>query len=353
MNDIVNAGGLLERNLPDDQTNYRHLVSIINRRLMAPDGQQVILHEWLKPGTVVLRLSGAAGDWRSGPLPERISKWHPAVADIRAERRLDHISASMRPRALRILQSLALEARARGHSVRASKRPHQYGYGEQTGGIVGCLVFEVGGIRCALSITEPQDRVAHVATAKEVEKTKRDTWYRIPSHDYVKSGRLHLTMATDSGYSDKVRWADKGVLKLESRLCDVMPLYERWAAVDAERKEAERQRQLAAQERRAQEDELARAAYTQQALADQLIADLNAWELVDRLRQYLGAMTHRVASITEVEERSAAVEWLRWCERYTAKQDPFAKPIRTPTIKPPGYSDVLEFRKRLGYGSAF
>jgi len=81
--DIVEAGGLLERDVTDDPPNYRHLVSIINRRGMAPDDQQVILLEWLKPGSVVLRLSGVTGDWKSGPLPERISKWHPIVAELR------------------------------------------------------------------------------------------------------------------------------------------------------------------------------------------------------------------------------------------------------------------------------
>ena len=45
--DIVDAGGLLERDLTDDDRSYTHLVSIINRRQMAPDDKQVIdeLHE--------------------------------------------------------------------------------------------------------------------------------------------------------------------------------------------------------------------------------------------------------------------------------------------------------------------
>jgi hypothetical protein len=348
--DIVDVGGLLERNVTDDAPNYRHLVSIINRRQMAPGGQQVILHEWLKPGSVVLRLSGVTGDWKSGPLPDRISKWHPIVAELREEERLDHISASLRSRALRLLQGRAREAEARGHSVRASRRPNQYGYGEQTGGIVGCMVFEVSGVKCALSISEPQERVAHVATAEEVEKAKRETWYRMPSHDYVKSGRLHLTMATDSGYSTKVGWADTGALKLESRLCDVMPLYERWAVVEADRKEAERQRQIAAQERRAREDELAIAEHEQQALANRLLADLNAWELAGRLRLYVSALQERVGSIADADERAAAIEWVEWCDRHIQRQDPLARPIKMPTIKAPGFTELREVRMRLGFG---
>jgi len=250
---------------------------------------------------------------------------------------------------LRLLQGLAREAEARGHSVRASRRPNQYGYGEQTGGIVGCMVFEVSGVKCALSISEPQERVAHVATAKEVEKTKRDTWYRIPSHDYVKSGRLQLTLATDSGYSAKVGWADTAALKLESRLCDVMPLYERWAAIDAERKEAERQRQITAQERRAREDELAMAEYKQHGLAEHLLADLNAWELGGRLRRYVSALEKRAGRIADADERVAALGWVEWCHRHIETQDPLARPIKMPTIKAPGFTELQESRRRLGF----
>jgi hypothetical protein len=162
----------------------------------------------------------------SGSLPQRISKLHPAVAELRSGNRLDNIGASPRSRAYRLLQALVREAQARGHKVRVSKRPSQYGYGEQVGGIVGGLVFDVNNIRCPLSVSEPQDRVPHVATETELTKVRRDTWYRIPSHDYVKSGRLHFTLATNSGYQSKVGWQDTTKLRLESRLCDVIPLFE-------------------------------------------------------------------------------------------------------------------------------
>jgi hypothetical protein len=347
--DIVDAGGILERNVSDDDTNYKHLVSIINRRQMAPDNQQVLLNEWLKPAHIVLRLSGVSRDWKSGCLPERISKWHTVVAELRTDKRLEHVSASLRPRALRLLHALAREADSRGHGVRVSKPPSRYGYGEQTGGIVGCIVFEVDGVRCALGVSEPQDRVPHVATATELQKAKRDTWYHIPTHDYVKSGRLHMTLATDSGYSSKIVWKDTATLRLESRLCDIMPIFERWAAIEAERKEAERQRQIAARERREREDQIALEEFRHQALADQLVADLNAWELAGRLRAYLTVLRQRVNAMTDQGERVAAVEWLEWCERYAAKHDPATKPIAMPAVRPPGYGELGEFRKRLGF----
>lgn len=348
--DMVDAAGLLERDLTDDDRSYTHLVSIINRRQMAPDDKQVILNDWVKPGYVVLRFSDVKRDWQSGPLPERLSKLHPLVAELRTDSRLEHLSASLRPRAFRLLHALVGEAEARGHTVRVYKRPNGYVYGTPTGGLVGCLLFEVGGIKCAISISEPQDRVPHVTTEREMAKAKRESWYRIPTHDYVKSGRLHMTVATDSGYQTKMSWGDRAKLVLESRLCDVLPLFERWAAVHAERKEAERLRQIADQERRGREDELARDAYMQHALGERLVADLSAWELARRLRDYLAKQRCRVAEMPVDDERAAAEQWLEWCDRYVAKLDPEVQPIHQPKIKPPDYNDLRDFRQRLGFG---
>jgi hypothetical protein len=348
--DIIDAGGVLERNLADETHSYKHLVAIINSRQFAPDDQQVIINDWVRPGRIVLRLSNILWDWKTGPIPQRLGKLHPVAAQLRTEQRFDGISTSTRSRAYRLVHALALEAEARGHKVRTSKRPGPYGYGEQIGGIVGCVVFDVGRIHCAMSLTESQDRVPHIATDKELARAKRDTWYNVPTHDYVKSGRLNITLATDSGYNSKVTWKDTEKIQLESRLCDVIPLFECWAAFDAERKEAERQSQIAAQERRRHEDEVAVEEYTQRVLADQLVADLNAWECAGRLRQYLAALETRAGEIADEEDRSAAAEWLEWCQNYIAKQDPLTRPIRMPMVKAPDYRQLQDVRRSLGFG---
>ena len=117
--------------------------------------------------------------------------------------------------------------------------------------------------------------------------------------------------------------------------------------------EAERLVEIEAQKRREREDELAREAYTQQSLADQLIADLEEWEVVGRLRGYLRATAARIEHITNDDGRSAAVEWLEWCENYATERDPLVKPIKTPSVTPPGYSDIAQFRRRLGFGAGY
>lgn len=144
-----------------------------------------------------------------------------------------------------------------------------------------------------------------------------------------------------------------GTLRLESRLPDVMTTFERWAIVDDDRKGAERRAEIEKQEQREREDEPARQAYVQHALAERLVADLNAWELTGRLRSYLADMAGRIEHITDDDERLSALEWLEWCERYTTDHDPFNKSIQTPMIKPPSYSDVTKFRMGLGFDSGF
>jgi hypothetical protein len=161
---IVDAGGILEIDARDDPTNYRSLVGIINRRGMAPDGQEVLV----VPGTsyhhMVFRLSSVS-DWQTDSPPEvvaadRIGRWHPAVAKLRDEKRLDSIGKELRGRAFRLLHALAREGEARGYGVRAVVLNRRgYGHGSK---LSGEMIFTVDDIECSVSIWQPNDRVDHV-----------------------------------------------------------------------------------------------------------------------------------------------------------------------------------------------
>jgi hypothetical protein len=352
---IIDAGGVLELNTKGDDTNYGNLVAIINRRQMAPDGQQVILMDGVSYYHKVLRLSSVA-EWKTLPpaevmAAERIGRWHPAVAALRSENRLSSIEPRQRQRVLRLLHALAREAEARGYSVQEppKREPRGYGYHDRDQ-LSGFLIVGVAPIKCSVGITQLKDKVPHEATIKELERAKRESWYRIPTHDYVPSERLSITLNTDSRYSSEVSWSDTKTISLESRLPDVMTLFERWALIHTERTEAERLAEIAKHKRTERENELAHQAYVQHKLGERLIADLEDWELVARLRDYLAGMAEHIECITADEQRAAAVEWLQWCKQYMAKRDPFAKPIRQPKIKPPDYNDLREFRQRLGFG---
>ncbi|OBG96899.1 hypothetical protein A5697_20285 [Mycobacterium sp. E3251] len=353
--DIVDAHGLLEIDTTADKTSYRSLVGIINRRGMAPDGQEVIMVRGKSYHHIVFRLSSVS-DWQTEPpsavlAVDRIGRWHPAVAALRSDKRLDSIEKELRGRAFRLLHALAREAEARGHSVRVPRQNYR-GYAQENTKLTGDLIFKIGDIDCSVTIWQPNDRVEHTPTREEVERHKKYDWPP-RRYDYVPSGRLSMAIDTTSRFSSKESWTETKTLSLENRLPDVMMAFERWAVIDAEGKEAERRAEIERREREAREDELAREAYMSHALADRLKADLNEWELAARLRHYLAEMATRVEQIVDADDRAAATNWLIWCQDYTAKLDPFVKPIRSPRVDEPGYSEMQQFRKRLGFYRGF
>ncbi len=90
LKDIIDAGGVVERDVRDDKANYRALVGHINGRRMAPNGQQVIMIERVKPFHIKLRLSSVS-EWKTeAPAviasAERNPRWHPVVSALRAAR---------------------------------------------------------------------------------------------------------------------------------------------------------------------------------------------------------------------------------------------------------------------------
>ncbi|WP_018599375.1 hypothetical protein [Mycobacterium sp. 155] len=350
--DIVDAGGILEINTKDDDTSYRSLVGIINRRGMAPDGQEVLMVRGKTYHHVVFRLSSVS-DWQTTPLAEtlsieRIGRWHPAVAKLREEKRLDSIGKELRGRAFRLLHALAKEAEARGHSVRVPTRD-RHGDRQDSSNLNGDLIVKVGDIECSVDIWQPKDRVDHVPTREEIEREKKYGWGP-RRYDYVPSNRLSVALDTNSRFSSKLSWTETKTISLATRLPDVIMTFDRWAVIDAEGKEAERRAEIEKRDREAREDALARDAYMQHALGERLTADLGDWELANRLRAYLAAQRDRVTAMASSEERTAAEEWLQWCDRYVHKLDPVARPIRQPEVKSPDYNDLREFRQQLGFG---
>lgn len=346
LKDIIDAGGILEIDTTDDETSYASLVGIINRRRMAPDGQEVIMIR-TSYHHVVFRLS-TVSDWQTQApaetvTAERIARWHPAVAGLRTDRKLDSIGKTPRSRVFRLLHALAREAEVRGHAVR-QPTVNRYGYIGGDRQLGGQLIFKVGGIDCSVSISQPTDRVDHVPTAEEVEREKRSGWAPL-RYDYVPADRLKITVDTTSRFSSKQSWTETRTLPLHVRLPDVLMCFERWAVIDAEGKEAERRAEVERREREQRDEDRARQAYVQHALGERLIADVNSWELVGKLRGYLTEVSARIDAIVDDGDRAAARKWFQWCEQYAVARDPLGRPIKQPEVKAPGYSELQEFRR--------
>lgn len=353
--DIIDAGGILEIDTKDDKTSYRSLVGIINRRGMAPDGQEVIMVRGKSYHHTIFRLSSVS-DWQTDPpfetvAAERIGRWHPAVATLRNEKRLDSIQKELQGRAFRLLHALAREAEARGHSVRLPRR-NQYGHVDDASKLGGDLIFKVSDIECSVDIRQPKDRVDHTPTAEEIERDRKYHWPP-PRYDHVPSNRLSFVIDTNSRFSSKESWTDTKTLPVHARLPNVMMCFERWAVIDSEGKEAERRADIERRDRAAREEELARQAYIHHALGEHLVADAKGWELTKLLQLYLAEMAMRINDMPDDADRAAALEWLQWCEEFTASRDPFSKPLRRPRVKAPGFSELQDFRRRLGFAMPY
>lgn len=243
LKDIADAGGILERDVGDDDTNYQGLVGMINRHKMAPDGKALMMITGKTYHHRLFRLV-TVSSWKTATpdevvAAERVGRWHPAVATLRAEKRLDGIEKSLRDRAFRLLQALTKEAEARGHSVRLPKRS-SHGYIDDPSKLGGDLIIKVGDVECSVDFTQPSKRVDHTPTADELERDRKYNWPP-RRYDSVPFPGLNITLDTCSRWSSKVSWNEKTGPKLQARLPDVLTTFERWAVIHTHRNEAERQ----------------------------------------------------------------------------------------------------------------
>jgi len=258
---IINAGGVLELDTRDDTTNYQSLVGMINRHKMAPDRQELIMMIGRSYDYKLFRLSSVSAWQTASPVEvvaaERIARWHPAVAKLRAEKRLDGIDKELRGRAFRLLHALAREAEARGHTVRLPGR-EKNGYIDDRSKLYGDLIIEVSNIECSVDMTQPSQRVLHTPTAEELRRRREYEWSYIPSYDTEPFAGLAITLDTSSRWSSKVIWSEKKGSKLQARLPNVLTTFERWAVVHVERDDAEQRAAIAKREQEQREDQLAR-----------------------------------------------------------------------------------------------
>jgi hypothetical protein len=135
-------------------------------------------------------------------------------------------------------------------------------------------------------------------------------------------------------FLSKIIWPETKTLLLESRLPDVMTTFERWAVIDAERKDAERRAEVEHQRIRKEAQRLAEIQHAENVRAEPLRSQHAAWREARQLREFLTAMTAAVDAMIPGAERDSAVEWLRWCRRYVDKSvDPLRGPLAMPAIR--------------------
>jgi hypothetical protein len=337
--DVVAAGGELKISA-DESARYKTLVSSATRYGKVPEGKLLKVETGRSWKEQFVRLTDKPA-WMTTVLePIRVagtlSKPHPAVKHLRDEGM--PIRAAVRSRAYRMLDALAKEAERRGYSVKTSV----WRGGERRS--KGVLTVEVNGHDGHLDIDELNDRVPHVATAKEIRDAERYTWNRIPTHDQVPSGRLRIRVL--NGWAVRQEsFSDTKTIDLANRLAYVLQEIE-LRAHEAEVQRLERERREA--ERRAQWEravEKAKQAARDDELGKVLRDQIMRWEQGKQVDEYLAAMEGRISELSD-DERADAETWLQWVQNYRVRLDPLNGALGLPVEREFSASDLAPFMPR-------
>jgi hypothetical protein len=328
IDEVIAAGGVLAVKRTDRDRDYPQLVASANRSGMLPAGKRMTTESDRWPDLeihLVDTIPGTDVVASPVPVPERVAKYHPAVAAVRDKTERHEVSRQVLPRALRILQALAAEAERRGHTVDAvTDIRNDYGGNRWTGPNNGHLTITANGHTQALRIFEPG-----LPGRAHWERTR----YYGSKESYPQdgSGTLALHLCGYGSGGRTFRWADRKTRALDHRLPEVLREIEIRAA-EAEHAKLEAIRK-AEKRRREWEQAIERAKVdlTEAARAKRLNRQLDDWLRAKQMNEYLTAMRTSITALTSPEETQAAEEWFDWAEAYLAKFDPLRRRLKMPS----------------------
>ncbi|MDX9721486.1 MAG: hypothetical protein RBU37_12125 [Myxococcota bacterium] len=178
-------------------------------------------------------------------VPKSMRRPHPIVVELRDSKKLHALTKRIRPRALRIVQALAIAAEKDGWTVQSTA--HSRNRWSQEWGSKDLFVISTGECTVGITLVQENDRTPHVHTAYEMKEKERYSWTRIPEYDYRPSERLRLELGW-SAHGRRYRWADRTRWRLEDKagqvIDEVAKRHEeaREERIEREAKEAERRR---------------------------------------------------------------------------------------------------------------
>lgn len=328
--DIVAAGGSLD--VSDGNNYYDGLVASAVRFGKVPEGKLLHVVQRKGWGDKTLQLVDQPA-WMTEslhpiPVADRLSKPHPAVVALRADKTRLPFKQAPRQRALRVLDALAKEATRRGYAVTSPRTEQHQSYQRRQQNQHGDLLITISGHPHALHVSEEPDKIPHEPTAKELRDFEARGYPRIPKYDKIPSGRL--TININGGIPVRQSsFGDTKTIDLTTRLPTLLQELELRAANSEERRlQAERE---AAERRshwegvRAQAAVAVRETHRAQVLNNQA----DTWHRAHQLVTYLDAMRDHVSTL-DGDERTAADDWLTWANGYAHRINPLQRDLRMP-----------------------
>lgn len=337
--DVVAAGGRLEVVRKDDKgPRYEALVKSAIRFNKVPAGKILAVERGARWGEATIVLTDPP-EWMTValeplPVPERVSKFHPALAQGRA-RATGKRNSPLRQRGHRILHAIAVASSARGFEVAAAVSRDRYGNRTQQRPPHD-LDITVSGHTFTVSVTEPTKRVEHQPTPAELRQAEKYSWTTYPKYDYVPAGLLKVEVGGGAAVRQGA-WTDR-----DGSLTDVAQILQeielRTAEAEVRRLERERQEREKRQ-RWEQAMDVARQRYAEYHRASVLSAQMDRWRRTQDLDQYLAAMRARAQTLP-AEEHHDAHQWIAWVQQHRDAIDPLTKALAMPPIPDPKPEDL-------------
>ena len=328
---------------PKVRSAWRSAIRSLTAQGLVPAGYH-LEHQGLDQGNLVVELvSDAYPGGRDGSdsrvaVPEVADTAVPVVRELRRHPDRLTVSAGSMPRALRLVQALAVEAGRRGWRVALTDD-----------GSPGFVIHVSGRGYVVLMREEYDTRV--VPDVDDVDDPKLYSWQRIPKRPRdVASGRLVLELADDAyRYRGRHRrWADRQRWRLEDKLGDVLAEVQARAGIDeyeqqaAERAEAERRRQWEQAMARARER------FAEDYRVKVLDEQVSRWRRAQTIRDYATAL-QETGDADELPSDVAG--WIGWVRAYADSIDPLLSASRVPDVPEPRPEDLRPYLKGLSpYG---
>lgn len=328
--------------------NYHQLVLAANRFGKVPAGKRLTVNTVRGETEVRLEdaIEGTAVSALPVPVLQRVGRYHPVAARYRDDTPSHIVSRKALSRAVRIIHALATEAERRGYEIANVPGIEHRGYrAANTAKSQQHLKIGIRGHSYSLRISEEGVLSRGAYDAESRYRRSVHSRYLEPrsksSYDQDATGRLKISV---DGYSREGRvssWADRSSWTLEGKLPDLRRELEIRVAEDDNRA-AEAKR--AAEERRQRWEaamEEARQRFYEAHRAEQLTAQLAAWNQARHIREYLTALQARHGN------DPAATEWIDWIRKYVDETlDPLATPPSMPALPDAPASAIAPYLRK-------
>lgn len=280
---------------------------------------------------------------RPVPVPDHVTKYHPAVRQFLDRRDWQYVSKEHLSRAARVLQAVADEAERRGLQVletaKAEANKGRPAYKPVRGHI--WLVTQHGDYSVTMKeIAGPGGRTIDY---QERYRSKSPAWQSRRTTEFISTGKLELVLDGRFTSFTGQHFRDAKTRTVEDRLTEVFAALDKYK-LESDRREEE-QRRVEAERQRLRDEAIARAKveYVRHAKREYFTKLVRRQAKVTRQRDFLESATAAIEALPD-EERAAAQRYLDEMREVVDAKDPLRSPaLLLPEIKDPTGEQLVRF----------